>query len=134
MGSNLTHLPKDLPAPYDDGAAAHLEGLLLPDLSLVSTDGATVNLAELTGRWVIYIYPMTGRPDVPLPDGWDGIPGARGCTPQSCSFRDHFAELRELNIGVFGLSAQPTGDQREAHDRLHPVSYTHLTLPTIYSV
>ncbi len=119
MSPNLSHLPNNLPAPVDDGAADHLEGLLLPDISLMSTDGATINLAELTGRWVIYIYPMTGRPDVALPDGWDGIPGARGCTPQSCSFRDHYAELKELNTGVFGLSAQATEYQREARDRLH---------------
>lgn len=119
MSSNLNHLPMDLPAPYDDGAAAHLEGLPLPDMDLLSTDGTTVNLTELTGRWVIYIYPMTGRPEVPLPDGWDGIPGARGCTPQSCSFRDHYTELKELNTGVFGLSTQTTDYQREARDRLH---------------
>jgi peroxiredoxin len=105
--------------PVDDGAAAHLEGSLLPALNLVSTDGATVNLAELAGRWVIYIYPMTGRPDVALPDGWDGIPGARGCTPQSCSFRDHYAELKALNTSVFGVSTQTTEYQREARDRLH---------------
>jgi len=73
----------------------------------------------MSGRWVIYVYPMTGRPDVPLPDGWDGIPGARGCTPQSCGFRDHYAELKALNTGVFGLSAQTTEYQREARDRLH---------------
>lgn len=73
----------------------------------------------MSGRWVIYVYPMTGRPDVPLPDGWDGIPGARGCTPQSCGFRDHYAELMALNTGVFGLSAQTTEYQREARDRLH---------------
>jgi peroxiredoxin len=68
---------------------------------------------------VIYIYPMTGQPGVALPDGWDGIPGARGCTPQSCSFRDHFAELAALDTGVFGLSAQSSADQREARERLH---------------
>jgi peroxiredoxin len=73
----------------------------------------------LGGRWVIYIYPMTGRPDAFLPDGWDEIPGARGCTPQACSFRDHYAELKSLDSGVFGLSAQTTQDQREARDRLH---------------
>lgn len=105
--------------PVDDGAASHLEGSLLPNLTLGSTDGAGVNLAELSGRWVIYVYPMTGRPDIPLPDGWDGIPGARGCTPQSCSFRDHYAELKALRTGVFGLSVQTTDYQREARDRLH---------------
>lgn len=119
MSTNLFQIPRSLPAPVDDGAAAHLEVLLLPDLTLPSTDGASVNLASLVGRWVIYIYPMTGRPGVPLPDGWDEIPGARGCTPQSCSFRDHYAELKSLNTGIFGLSAQPTEYQVEARERLH---------------
>jgi peroxiredoxin len=86
---------------------------------LHATDGTAVNLAELKGRLVIYVYPMTGRPDVPLPDGWDGIPGARGCTPQSCGFRDHFGELKALGTGVFGLSAQTTQYQSEARERLH---------------
>jgi peroxiredoxin len=119
MNINLSRLPQDLPAPVDDGAASHLEGSLLPDLVLPSTDGSNVDFAGLSGRWVIYVYPMTGRPDVPLPDGWDAIPGARGCTPQSCRFRDHYAELRALNTGVFGLSAQTTDYQREVRDRLH---------------
>jgi len=119
MNVNLTKLPKDLPVPVDDGAASHLEGLLLPDLVLQSTDGSSVNFTDLSGRWVIYVYPMTGRPNVPLPDGWDGIPGARGCTPQSCSFRDHYAELKALNTGVIGLSTQTTEYQREVRDRLH---------------
>ncbi len=119
MNTKLTQLPADLPVPIDDGAAAHLEGSLLPDVTFRGTDGATVNLAALGGRWVIYIYPMTGRPGVPLPDGWSEIPGARGCTPQACSFRDHHAEFRTLSTGVLGLSAQTTADQREARDRLH---------------
>lgn len=118
MNINLSQLPKDLPSPVDDGAASHLEGLLIPETMLNSTDGAIVNLAELPGCWVIYVYPMTGRPDIPLPDGWDVIPGARGCTPQSCSFRDHYAELKTLRTGVFGLSVQTTDYQREARDRL----------------
>ncbi len=108
-----------IPAPVDDGAAAHLAGSLLPDLHFTATDGSTVNLAQLTGRHIIYIYPMTGRPGVPLPDGWDGIPGARGCTPQSCAFRDHYAELLALDTSVFGLSAQTTEYQKEVHARLH---------------
>jgi peroxiredoxin len=119
MSTNLSQLPKYLPVPVDDGAASHLEGSLLPNLTFNSTDGASVNLAELSGRWVIYVYPMTGRPDIQLPDGWDGIPGARGCTPQSCSFRDHYAELQALHTGVFGLSVQSTEYQREVRDRLH---------------
>lgn len=119
MSTNLSQLPKDLPVPVDDGAASHLEGSFLPNLTLNSTDGASINLAELSGRWVIYVYPMTGRPDIQLPDGWDGIPGARGCTPQSCSFRDHYEELQVLHTGVFGLSVQTTEYQREVKDRLH---------------
>lgn len=119
MNAHFFQLPKDLPVPVDDGAASHLEGSLLPDLVLQSTDGSSVNFTGLSGRWVIYVYPMTGRPDAPLPDGWDGIPGARGCTPQSCSFRDHYAELKALNTGVIGLSTQTTEYQREVRDRLH---------------
>jgi peroxiredoxin len=119
MNSNFTELPKDLPVPVDDGAADDLKGKHLAKIALPSTDGGIVELASLTGRFVIYIYPMTGRPGVPLPDGWDAIPGARGCTPQSCSFRDHYKELNTLNTDVFGLSAQDTEYQREVRDRLH---------------
>jgi peroxiredoxin len=119
MATNLGALPADLPVPQDDGAAAHLTGMAMPDISLPATDGSTVNLARLSGRHVLYIYPMTGRPDRQLPDGWNEIPGARGCTPQSCSFRDHYAELQALDTGVFGLSTQPTDYQQEARERLH---------------
>ncbi len=119
MSSHFTQLPEGLPVPVDDGAAAHLEGLRLPDVALSSTEGRAVNLAGLEGRWVIYVYPMTGRPGVALPESWDSIPGARGCTPQSCAFRDHYAELKSLGAGVFGLSTQTTPYQREARDRLH---------------
>jgi peroxiredoxin len=119
MSTDFFQLPKNLPVPIDDGAAAHLVGLKLPNVSLVSTNATNINIRELTGRWVIFVYPMTGRPGVPLPDGWDGIPGARGCTPQSCGFRDHYAELKSLPTGVFGLSAQRSEYQREARDRLH---------------
>ncbi len=119
MNTPLASLPDNLPVPLDDGAAAHLEGLPLPPVALPATDGRLIDPASLRGRQVIYIYPMTGRPGVPLPDGWDAIPGARGCTPQSCAFRDHHAELATLGTGVFGLSAQDSDDQREAHGRLH---------------
>ncbi|WP_439535476.1 DUF1499 domain-containing protein [Methyloversatilis sp.] len=118
MATSLTTLPDDLPVPLDDGAAAHLEGMHLPALALPRTDGGTIDLAALRGLRVIYVYPMTGRPDSPLPDGWDAIPGARGCTPQSCAFRDHHAELAALGAGVFGLSSQSGPYQQEAAARL----------------
>jgi peroxiredoxin len=114
-----TILPPGLPVPQDDGAASHLAGMTLPSIALAATDGAIVDLAALRGRTVVYIYPRTGRPGVPLPEGWDAIPGARGCTPQSCGFRDHFAELTALGVArVFGLSTQDTPYQLEAAARL----------------
>ena len=117
--TTLTELPKDLPVPSDDGACDHLLGMNLPSVSLPSTYGGMVNLAESDGYVVLYCYPMTGRPDRALPDGWDQIPGARGCTPQSCSFKDHFQELSSLGASVFGLSTQTSDYQREAAERLH---------------
>jgi peroxiredoxin len=113
-------LPADLPAPQDDGAARHLTGMMLPDVALPATDGSMVNLSKLGGRTVVYAYPRTGRPGQALPEGWDAIPGARGCTPQSCAFRDHHAELKALGVArVFGLSTQDSDYQREAVERLH---------------
>jgi peroxiredoxin len=113
-------LPAELPVPQDDGAARHLSGMRLPSIPLAATDGSQVDLSKLTGRVVVYVYPRTGVPGQPSPDGWDAIPGARGCTPQSCSFRDHFAELERLGVAhLFGLSTQDTAYQREAVDRLH---------------
>jgi len=92
----------------------------LPDLALPATEGASVNLSKLGGRTVVYVYPRTGVPGVDPPDGWDQIPGARGCTPQSCSFRDHFGELKRLGVAqLYGLSTQDTEYQREAATRLH---------------
>lgn len=128
----ITHneLPKKLPAPVDDGAAKHLEGLALPLINLHGTDGKTINIGGLHGLAVIYIYPMTGQPGVPLPDGWDQIPGARGCTPQSCSFRDHFQSLQALNTNVFGLSSQSTDYQYEVWNRLH-LPFPLLSDPTL---
>ena len=115
-----TVLPADIPAPQDDGAARHLTGTRLPSLPLAATDGSQVDLSKLAGRTVVYIYPRTGVPGQPLPDGWNQIPGARGCTPQSCGFRDHFAELERLGVArVFGLSSQDSAYQREAAERLH---------------
>ena len=117
---NPNVLPANIPAPQDDGGARHLTGLRLPDIALAATDGATVNLSTLKGRTVLYIYPRTGVPGVALPEGWDEIPGARGCTPQSCGFRDHHAELTRLGVDhLYGLSTQDTAYQQEAASRLH---------------
>jgi peroxiredoxin len=107
-------LPPDLPEPQDDGAADHLPALALPALTLPSTRGGDVDLAAVAaavGTLVLYVYPRTGTPGRPSPDGWDAIPGARGCTPQSCAFRDHHAELAALGADVLGLSAQPAEEQ-----------------------
>jgi peroxiredoxin len=116
---NLHELPADLPVPVDDGACDHLDGMALPSVPLRSTAGRTVDLAHLPGTTVVYIYPRTGRPDVEPPKGWNDIPGARGCTPQSCAFRDHYRELQALGARVFGLSTQTTDYQQEAVERLH---------------
>jgi peroxiredoxin len=113
-------LPAELPVPQDDGAARHLAGLKLPSVTLAATDGSRVDLSKLAGRTLVYIYPRTGVPGQPSPEGWDQIPGARGCTPQSCSFRDHFAELKALGVSrIYGLSTQETAYQSEAAARLH---------------
>jgi peroxiredoxin len=122
-----------IPKPTDDGAASHLLGMRMPSISLPATDGTAINLSELPGLVVAYAYPRTGIPGVENPAGWDLIPGARGCTPQSCAFRDHFAELKTLGVDrVFGLSTQDATYQREAADRLHlpfPIlSDEHLSL------
>jgi peroxiredoxin/DNA-binding transcriptional MerR regulator len=119
--TDYTRLPADLPLPEDDGAAAHLPGMRVPHLELQDTGGATVALNALgAGRTVVYIYPLTGRPGTDLPDGWDAIPGARGCTPEACAFRDHHQDLLAAGAaGVFGLSSQDTDYQREVVDRLH---------------
>jgi peroxiredoxin len=116
---DLYSLPADLPVPADDGACDHLVGMAVPSIGLPSTSGELVNLARLSGRTVVYAYPRTGRPDQDPPSGWDTIPGARGCTPESCSFRDHHQELRSLGARVFGLSTQDTAYQQEAAARLH---------------
>jgi peroxiredoxin len=119
----LYTLPVDLPPPRDDGAADHLVGMELPPLALPSTRGEAVRLDQLPHRWVvIYCYPRTGRPHEEAPGGtqaWNAIPGARGCTPQSCAYRDHLGELRAVGAEVFGLSTQSTEYQRELVARLH---------------
>jgi len=112
-------LPTNLPVPQDDGACRHLPGARLPDLALPSTSGAPINLSERADVSVVYVYPLTGRPGIDLPPGWDEIPGARGCTPESCAFRDHHAEIRSCGAEVFGLSSQSSDYQREAQTRLH---------------
>jgi peroxiredoxin len=121
---NPNILPPNIPAPQDDGTARHLAGMRLPDLALPATqnaqNAAPVNLSRLKGRTVVYLYPRTGVPGVDLPPGWNDIPGARGCTPQSCSFRDHFGELKRLGVAqLYGLSTQDTAYQQEAATRLH---------------
>ena len=110
----------NFPAPVDDGAVRHLAGAEVPSIALRATDGGTVDLSAPRGRVVVYAYPRTGRPGVENPEGWDMMPGARGCTPQTCSFRDHFAELEALGVDhLFGLSTQDPDYQREAVERLH---------------
>lgn len=109
-----------IPVPIDDGATSHLPRARIASVPLRATTGQEIDLTALRGRTVVYAYPRTGRPGVDNPPGWDLIPGARGCTPQSCSFRDHFAELKALGVQhLFGLSTQETDYQREAAERLH---------------
>jgi peroxiredoxin len=115
----LTELPQDLPIPIDDGKCDRLLGEPMPSIALPSTQREQIDLSIIPGYVVLYCYPMTGQPGVPLPTGWDEIPGARGCTPQSCAFRDLHQELNELGAQVFGLSTQSTEYQTEAADRLH---------------
>jgi peroxiredoxin len=117
MAFDYRTLPPDLPVPVDDGAADHLLGAALPELTPASTQGP-IGLRQ-PGRLVLYVYPRTGVPGQPLPDGWDAIPGARGCTPQSCAFRDHEADLRALGARVVGMSAQTLDEQREFAAREH---------------
>ena len=111
---------KKIPRPEDDGAANHLADMSMPQVILPSTTGGQVNVGGLKGISVIFFYPMTGRPDTPLPEGWDDIPGARGCTPQSCSFRDYYSSFIDHGVqNIFGISTQDSEYQREAADRLH---------------
>jgi peroxiredoxin len=121
VGAMSTHdpytLPDDLPAPEDDGACDHLEQIPMPDIALPSTAGGSQPL-RVEGTAVFYVYPKSGRPGIEMPQGWDATPGMRGCTPQSCAFRDHHAELVELGATVFGISTQDPDDQKEFAGRL----------------
>jgi peroxiredoxin len=120
IGADFTQLPPDLPVPEDDGAADHLTGVVLPKLELPATTGGNVDLAEVTReRLVAYVYPRTGTPGRPSPAGWDGIPGARGCTPQSCAYRDSLAKFAALDAAVVGISTQSPTEQREFSAREH---------------
>jgi peroxiredoxin len=117
---DFTSLPVDLPVPVDDGAASHLPGHRMPGLALRATTGQDVRVDQLgAGRTVLYIFPRMGQPGQPLPTGWDDIPGARGCTPEACGFRDHHSEIAATAASVFGLSSQSTDYQAEAVGRLH---------------
>ena len=121
MRDNLQELPDDLPVPADDGAAAHLPGTPMPAVELASTRGGVMRVDRVPAgfsRLVLYAYPRTGRPDEPPLDGWDLLPGARGCTPEACGFRDHAAELAAAGATVAGVSTQDTAYQMEAAARL----------------
>jgi peroxiredoxin len=120
MSTDFSGLPADLPAPVDDGAADHLPGSTVPNVSLPSTQGGEVSLADAAqGRVVVYVYPRTGTPGVPAPEGWDDIPGARGCTPQSCAFRDAHQELAQHGAALIGISTQTPEEQGEFAQREH---------------
>lgn len=116
---NPNELPEGLPVPEDDGAADHLPGKRLPSVALRSTAGNAVDLSALAGMTVAYCFPMMGCPDSDMPQGWDEIPGARGCTPQSCAFRDYHAALRSIGVRIFGISAQDSACQKKIAERLH---------------
>jgi peroxiredoxin len=121
VNQNLNQLPDGLPVPIDDGQAAHLVGMCLPSIPLLCTNGRNFNFNGNSDLkyLIIYVYPLTGQPNVALPEGWDEIPGARGCTPQACDFSDHNQQFQRLNAQVFGLSTQTTQYQQELKNRLH---------------
>lgn len=119
MEENFEYLPEGLLIPTDDGSCNHLEGLEIPSIKLKTTNGDLIELKNLKGRAVFYLYPMTGPSEIPLPKGWDEIPGARGCTPQACSFRNHYKELQELGAEVFGMSTQSSEFQIKEKERIH---------------
>jgi peroxiredoxin len=115
---DLYRLPDNLPVPMDDGACDHLLGLKIPSVTLKGVSNIDIDPGSTTGMVVIFFYPMIGRPDSPPMTGWNDIPGARGCTPQSCSFRDNHSRLDKLGVKVFGISSQPLVDQKEVSARL----------------
>ncbi|WP_039911875.1 peroxiredoxin [Cellvibrio mixtus] len=117
--NDLTVLPPDLPVPEDDGACDHLLGVQFPSVTLLATSENKVNISANPGLVVVYFYPLIGRPDSPPMPGWNEIPGARGCTPQSCAFRDLYAEFTGLGVSVYGVSVQSHSEQVEASQRLH---------------
>jgi peroxiredoxin len=119
QGDDIHTVPDDLPAPEDDGAADHLGGAVVPAIALEATTGEKIRLDELEGRTVLFCYPRTGRPGEELPPGWNSIPGARGCTPEACGFRDAHAQFTELGVRVLAMSTQPSDYQREMAGRLH---------------
>ena len=119
MTKNLFKLPKNLPVPEDDGLASHLIGWKVPSVTLQSTSGQWIDLSTIEGWIVVYCYPLTGRPDESLPEGWDQIPGARGCTPEVCAFRDYHQDLQNMDVTVFGVSTQLLDYQSEMVRRLH---------------
>ena len=125
MENSFEQAPDHLPEPIDDGAATHLMGMQLPDISLPATTGKIISLAHYADAFVLYIYPMTGVPGTALPEGWDDMPGARGCTPQSCALRDYYAEIKALGAELIGLSSQNLTYQQEMAHRLH------LTFPVL---
>jgi peroxiredoxin len=132
MTESYRDLPRDIAVPVDDGAADHLPGRKVPQVQLSSTLGGHLDLGAATDRLaVVYVYPRTGIPGEPLPAGWNEIPGARGCTPQSCAFRDHVLELAAYGASVFGLSAQPHEEQREFAGREH-IPYPLLSDPDLH--
>jgi peroxiredoxin len=120
MSTEFSRLPSDLPVPVDDGAADHLPGSAVPDVALPSTQGGEMSLADAAqGLVVVYVYPRTGTPGVPTPEGWDDIPGARGCTPQSCAFRNAQQELARHGASLIGISTQTPEEQAEFAQREH---------------
>lgn len=119
MEESLEYLPEGLPIPTDDGSCNHLIGMSIPNIKLKATNGKLIELKNIDGRVVFYLYPMTGPSHIPLPKGWDEIPGARGCTPQACSFKNNYAELQELGLTVFGMSTQSSDFQIKEKERIH---------------